>query len=114
MAGSQDSFSPDPPDFISSMQAASSKWYRPPTPTFYDDVAEDIDALTLEDLDREGEYDSGVDALAAWSPAVYAVQDDSDDELAEHFDVDEEDMHAAGIPAARGWRLDARYVRIHI
>ena len=55
-----------------------------------------------------------MDALAAWSPAVYAVQDDSDDELAEHFDVDEEDMHAAGIPAARGWRLDARYVRIYI
>lgn len=37
--------------------------------------------------------------------------DEDVDEEAETYDVDEEDMHAVGIPAARGWRLDPRYVR---
>ena len=37
--------------------------------------------------------------------------DEDVDEEAEPYDVDEEDMHAVGIPAARGWRLDPRYVR---
>ena len=38
--------------------------------------------------------------------------DEDVDEEAETYDVDEEDMHAVGIPAARGWRLDPRYVRV--
>ena len=46
------------------------------------------------------------------------VMDDEEEEVREEmegegtgFDVqdeDEDDMHAAGVPAARGWRLDAR------
>jgi len=93
---------------MSQAAGVASKWYRPPTPTLYESVEEELDALELED---QGEFDpSQKDALAAWSPAVYAVQDDSDDELAEQFDEDEEDMHAYGIPAARGWYLDSRYV----
>lgn len=93
---------------MSQASLAASKWYRPPTPTLYESVGEELDALELEDT---YELDSRkTPALAAWSPAVYAVQDDSDDELAEQFDEDEEDMHAYGIPAARGWYLDPRYV----
>lgn len=92
---------------MSQAAGGASKWYRPPTPTLYESVGEELDALDLEDDEL---YTSKQDALAAWSPAVYAVQDDSDDELAERFDEDEEDMHAYGIPAARGWHLDPRYV----
>jgi len=93
---------------MSQAAGGASKWYRPPTPTLYESVGEELDALELE---SQEEFDtSKKDAPAAWSPAVYAAQDDSDDELTEQFDDDEEDMHAYGIPAARGWYLDPRCV----
>lgn len=87
-----------------------SRWYRPPTPTLYESLDEELDALDLEGVRDAEEGDNA--GLTTWSPAVYAAQDESDDEDEEHFDVDEEDMHAYGIPAARGWRLDARCVHM--
>ena len=89
-----------------------SRWYRPPTPTLYESLDEELDALDLEGVRDAEEGDNA--GLNTWSPAVYAAQDESDDEDEEHFDVDEEDMHAYGIPAARGWRLDARYVHMSL
>lgn len=89
-----------------------SRWYRPPTPTLYESIDEDLDALEIEDL--PGAQSKQEPLREPWSPAVYAALDESEDEAVESFDEDEEDMHASGIPAARGWRLDARYVASHI
>lgn len=77
-----------------------SSWYRPPSPAFVESVGGDLDTLTLDDID-----DNPVPMPAAWSP-VAQPEDDSDE--MEALDDDEEDMHASGIPAARGWYLDAR------
>lgn len=83
----------------------ASRWYRPPTPTLFESVEEELDALELEGLHLDP-YDQD------HAPPVYAADDDDDseDDGVDDFDVNEDDMHAFGIPAARGWRLDARYV----
>ena len=69
-----------------------------------DGIASDVDALCLDGF--------GTPAFSPFIPAQSPVQepvdDDSEDSGTEPFDQDEEDMHADGIPAARGWRLDLR------
>ena len=83
-----------------------SRWYRPPTPTLYESIDEELDALEIEGVPGPALKHA---APQAWSPAVFEPQDESDDDLAEQFDENEDDMHASGIPAARGWRLDPRH-----
>lgn len=80
----------------------SSRWYRPPSPDFVALVDEELDALTFDDMNAN-EDDEPVNA--AWSPSMPPVESDEDEEP---VDVDEEDMHAAGVPAARGCYLDAQ------
>ena len=86
---------------------APSAWYRPPSPEFVESFGEDLDNLTLDELDELED----MPVAATWSPGgpvTEAAEAASDDEDMERLDDDEEDMHASGIPAARGWYLDAR------
>ena len=50
-----------------------SRWYRPPTPTLYESLDEELDALDLEGVRDAEEGDNA--GLTTWSPAVYAAQD---------------------------------------
>ncbi|WFD45027.1 choline kinase [Malassezia psittaci] len=81
-----------------------SAWYRPPSPDFFESVDEDLDSLALDDLDEN----APTPVPAAWSPGTSGYDDGFESEEMEQLDDDEEDMHASGIPAARGWILDAR------
>ncbi|WFD34162.1 choline kinase [Malassezia cuniculi] len=69
-----------------------------------DGIANDVAALSLDGFGtpRFSPY------INPQSPGQIPVEDDSEDSATEQCDQDEEDMHAQGIPAARGWRLDPR------
>jgi len=70
-----------------------------------------------EDSTSSSHHTSIVDAKIGISPKQQHSPVDSEEDRIDRdveadgfdaLDVDEEDMHADGIPAARGWRLDAR------
>lgn len=71
-----------------------------------DDIANDVAALDLEGFGTPGMSPFVLPQSPA--PAAGLGEDDSDDSSPESGDQDEEDMHAEGISAARGWYLDLK------